>query len=278
MPYSFNIFTNPRGYSITNGEKTHQWTANAPHVLQPTPDDGTVEWLERAAQAAVAMFDQLEITEPLERQREQTAAAVELLTEKMARTQAQTMDLSDQELDIVGKAGMFDEWTQGEAYTAGKRLFYEGITYLVLVDVPAALEHQYPGAEGMMTVYQPVDPATGTADDPKNLLSGMKPVVGLYYKYNGSVWECLRELDAVFTGRFPGDTGMESYWAKAGVTVAAMVATSEPQYCLNTSGTYHAAGCSYVSESGYWLTLADIAATRPDAKPCTRCQPPEISA
>lgn len=45
------------------------------------------------------------------------------------------------------------------------------------------------------------------------------------------------------------------------------------RYRLNASGTYHAAGCGYAGEAGPLHTLAEIAAAKPDARPCGRCKP-----
>jgi hypothetical protein len=69
MSFTYELTTDPRGYRITNGERTYAWTAAAPHVVQPTPDNGTSAWLEAAAQAAVEMFDQLIASEPAHRRR-----------------------------------------------------------------------------------------------------------------------------------------------------------------------------------------------------------------
>lgn len=47
-------------------------------------------------------------------------------------------------------------------------------------------------------------------------------------------------------------------------------------YRLNPTGTYHEIGCSYASETGADLSLADIAALNPAARPCSRCGPPAL--
>lgn len=50
----------------------------------------------------------------------------------------------------------------------------------------------------------------------------------------------------------------------------------ETLYRLNSAGTlYHTLACSYGSETATQLSLSDIAAKHPSAKPCGRCAPPE---
>ena len=51
---------------------------------------------------------------------------------------------------------------------------------------------------------------------------------------------------------------------------------AEDCYCLNASGVYHAPQCLYASEAGAWLSLREIGAVNPGARPCTRCNPPEF--
>lgn len=47
-------------------------------------------------------------------------------------------------------------------------------------------------------------------------------------------------------------------------------------YYLTRSGTYHADGCAYTTAAGQWLSLSGIAAAKPMAKPCGRCNPPRL--
>lgn len=209
MSFTYSINHNPRSYSVTDGERVFTWTAEAPHVIQPTPDDGTDEWLERAAQAAVEMFNDI-------KDHEDITTAREILVDAQLKTVADTAELTDRQLDTVGKAGFFSDWAIGESYSAGKRLFHDGVTYLVMQAVTAQA-HQPPGSDGMLAIYRPVDPAAGTADDPKNLISGMDAVAGLYYRYDGVVWKCLRDLIPTFVGRLPGDAGMETFWERVNV-------------------------------------------------------------
>lgn len=209
MSFTYTITSDPRGYTITNGVKTFSWTAEIPHVVQPTPDDGTDAWLERAAQAAVEMFDNIKAAVDV-------SSAREILQDVQLKAVAETAELSDKQLDTVGKAGFLDAWAPGQAYAAGKRLVHDGVTYVVLTAVATSLEHQPPGGTGMLAVYRPVDPAAGTLDDPKTLVSGMDAVAGLYYRYNDAVWKCLRDLIPTFAGRLPGDAGMETFWELAG--------------------------------------------------------------
>ncbi|MCD8349904.1 MAG: hypothetical protein LUC93_04750 [Planctomycetaceae bacterium] len=47
-------------------------------------------------------------------------------------------------------------------------------------------------------------------------------------------------------------------------------------YRLNPTGTYHLPTCGYAGENRESLTLDAIRETRPDAKPCSRCNPPAL--
>lgn len=51
---------------------------------------------------------------------------------------------------------------------------------------------------------------------------------------------------------------------------------TEDLYSLSNSGTYHMAGCSYVSAGSALMNLIDINITNPQAKPCSRCNPPAM--
>lgn len=213
MSYSFTITLNPRGYAITNGEKTYQWMADAPHVMQPTPDDGTDAWLERAAQAAVEMFDNIEVAAPQEE-------AVAILQAALLRAVAQDADLTDEQLVVVGRAGFFDSWQPGQTYSANKRLSHDGITYVVMQEVTAQ-EHQPPGGTGMLAVYRPVgvagEPeADGSPEHPFTLVAGMEGVAGKYYRYAGGLWECLRAMQNILESWLPGNPGMETFWREVG--------------------------------------------------------------
>ena len=79
------------------------------------------------------------------------------------------------------------EWTAGTHYEAGEIVNHEGQAYRVIQPVDS-LEHQFPGAEGMLAVYRPIDPAAGTADDPKRFYYGMDVEQGKYYAWNNKLY------------------------------------------------------------------------------------------
>ncbi|MCD8352434.1 MAG: hypothetical protein LUC93_17660 [Planctomycetaceae bacterium] len=63
---------------------------------------------------------------------------------------------------------------------------------------------------------------------------------------------------------------------RLGVPLRLAVALPEVAYILNSTGTYHLTTCSYASENGELLTVDAIRTARPDAKPCSRCNPPAL--
>lgn len=97
------------------------------------------------------------------------------------------------------------EWEANQHYKAGEIVNHNGIPYRVIQEVDS-LEHQYPGAEGMLAVYRPIDPALGTKDDPKTFYYGMDVGNGLYYMYNGNVY--LAKADMPACVYYPGTEGM----------------------------------------------------------------------
>lgn len=133
----------------------------------------------------------------------------------LMRQAANVEEMTDAQMAVMGAAGYFDAWQPGQAYAAGRRLMYGGMVYVVVQTIAMSLEHQPPGAEGMLAVYRPVDAAAGTESDPKTLVPGMDAVAGLFYQYGGKLWKCLRDIAPTFAGRMPGDAGMETFWALA---------------------------------------------------------------
>lgn len=74
-----------------------------------------------------------------------------------------------------------------------------------------------------------------------------------------------------------GFTVAEVEEALGNAGAGATAANSEEVYLLNSSGTYHKDGCGYASASAESLGLDEIAAAKPGAKPCSRCDPPSLS-
>nr|DAR45291.1 MAG TPA: ChiA1-BD-binding domain protein [Caudoviricetes sp.] len=79
------------------------------------------------------------------------------------------------------------EWAAGTHYEAGEIVNHEGQAYRVVQSVDS-LEHQPPDAEGMLAVYRPLDPHTGTVDDPKTFRYGMDVEEGKYYVWNEKIY------------------------------------------------------------------------------------------
>lgn len=97
------------------------------------------------------------------------------------------------------------EWAAGQHYKALEIVNHEGQPYRVIQAVDA-LEHQAPGTEGMLAIYRPIDPATGTKDDPKTFFYGMDVENGLYYRYQGVLYIAKAAMPACTY--YPGTAGM----------------------------------------------------------------------
>lgn len=85
--------------------------------------------------------------------------------------------------------------TWDEALEAGAQLSattvlrHDGVTYRVVQPVtPQA--HQPPGSEGMLAVYRPIETQhAGTQEDPIPFVYGMDALEGLFYSYNGALYQ-----------------------------------------------------------------------------------------
>ena len=97
------------------------------------------------------------------------------------------------------------DWKADRHYEAGEIVNHEGIPYRVILKVDS-LEHQFPGAEGMLAVYRPIDPAAGTADDPKRFYYGMDVEQGKYYAWNNKLY--LAKADMKPCTWEPGSAGV----------------------------------------------------------------------
>lgn len=97
------------------------------------------------------------------------------------------------------------EWAAGQHYKALEIVNHEGQPYRVIQAVDA-LEHQAPGTEGMLAIYRPIDPATGTKDDPKTFFYGMDVENGLYYRYQGVLYIAKADMPACVY--YPGSEGV----------------------------------------------------------------------
>lgn len=132
------------------------------------------------------------------------AEANTLLHTIQVRTAAMTIPLSDEKL-AYKLSPICPTWTAGQHYYALEIINHEGIPYRVIQEVDA-LSHQPPGSDGMLAIYRPVDPATGSSDDPKTFYYGMDVENGLYYTYEGTLYMAKADMPACVY--YPGSDGV----------------------------------------------------------------------
>ena len=144
--------------------------------------------------------------------------AAQILTAGLQRQAAQTMAFSVVEFGVLAKAGLFDAWTAGEKYEAGRRIVHSGIAYEVQQAVTAQA-HQPPDAAGMLAIYRPIsaDPDSGAEPDgtlknPIPYLYGMDVISGKYYSYNGKTYQAKADMKP---GVWAPDTAGMWQWSQA---------------------------------------------------------------
>ena len=130
--------------------------------------------------------------------------AEDLLHTMQVRAMAMTIPLED-DATALTLSPVCPDWEAETHYEAGEIVNHDGQPYRVVQAVDA-LEHQPPGAEGMLAIYRPIDPATGTIDDPKTFYYGMDVTSGLYYTYNGKTY--LAKADMLPCVWNPGSEGV----------------------------------------------------------------------
>ena len=130
--------------------------------------------------------------------------AEDLLHTMQVRAMALTVPLED-DATALTLSPICPGWEANHHYEAGEIVNYNGQPYRVVQAVDA-LDHQPPGAEGMLAIYRPIDPATGTREDPKNFYYGMDVTSGLYYTYNGKLY--LAKSDMPACTYYPGSEGV----------------------------------------------------------------------
>lgn len=202
-----------------------------------------------------------------------------IVQKTMYREVAEKAELTDKELATIGLGGFLDNWRAGIDYATGKRIFHDGATYVV-VAAHVSQAHQPPGSAGMLAVYRPIGAAEedGSLDRPFTLVTGMEGVVGKYYLHDGATWKCLRSMLNVIESWFPGQPGMDAFWALVEAPAAPdAVAAVTDAYYLATSGIYHRLSCSYVPAGSVGMELDDVMLVNPDARPCSKCQPPAMN-
>lgn len=151
------------------------------------------------------VIDEPEDNVPLDPKLQAEIEAYWIVQRTMYREVAEKAELTEQELATVGLGGFLDNWDAGIAYAAGKRLFHDGVTYIV-VQAHTSQAHQPPGETGMLAVYRPVDGAAGTAADPKTFIVGMDVANGVYYRYGDGLW--LAKADMKPCAWPPGTVGL----------------------------------------------------------------------
>lgn len=105
----------------------------------------------------------------------------------MQRVVAQAIPLEDDKTALA-LSPVCPEWAAGTHYEAGEVLNHEGQAYRVVQAVDS-LEHQPPGAEGMLAIYRPLVPGhAGTLKDPIPWVSGMDVDEGKYYSFSGKTY------------------------------------------------------------------------------------------
>lgn len=123
----------------------------------------------------------------------------------MQRVVAQAIPLEDDKTALA-LSPVCPEWQAGTHYEAGEVLNHEGQAYRVVQAVDS-LEHQPPGAEGMLAIYRPlVQGHAGTLKDPIPWVSGMDVDQGKYYSFSGKTY--LAKADMKPCVWAPGTAGL----------------------------------------------------------------------
>ena len=96
-------------------------------------------------------------------------------------------------------------WKANRHYEAGEIVNNAGQAYRVIQKVDS-LEHQVPGAEGMLAIYRPLVPGhAGTLGDPIPWVSGMDVDEGKYYSFSGKTYLAKANMKpCVWTPGTPG--------------------------------------------------------------------------
>lgn len=92
---------------------------------------------------------------------------------------------------------LYDRWAPGKSYKATQIIVHGDNDALYRVETPVtlSLEHQPPGAPGMLAVYRPINvTASGTLESPIPWVMGMDCRSGLYYSFGGAVYLCKADM------------------------------------------------------------------------------------
>lgn len=174
------------------------------------PTDGAAKWDEESQSWKVPqeVLDEREL-------RAAQGKANNIIDQRSRMLIAQTASFSVAEFQTLAEAHYFEEWQAGQTYEAGCRIQYEGVVYEVIQNVTAQA-HQTPATEGMLAIYRPLSldesggEHEGTLDDPIPWIYGMDVTAGLYYSYNGKIYQAVQaQKPSVWE---PGAAGTAAIW------------------------------------------------------------------
>ena len=141
------------------------------------------------------------------------ANAEKLLRSMQVRAAALAISAEDDAAAFT-LAPLCKAWTANTHYDALEIVNHENQSYRVVQAVDSQ-KHQPPGADGMLAIYRPIDPATGTQDDPKKFFYGMDVTNGLYYIHADKLYLAKADLPACTY-----EPGAEGVWQWEEVTGA----------------------------------------------------------
>lgn len=122
----------------------------------------------------------------------------------MQRVVAQAIPVDD-DATALALSPICPEWQAGTHYESGEIVNHEGQAYRIVQAVDS-LEHQPPGAEGMLAIYRPLNTEnTGTLEDPIPYVYGMDVYNGKYYSFDGETYLAKSDMKpCVWTPGTPG--------------------------------------------------------------------------
>lgn len=123
---------------------------------------------------------------------------------EMKETQL-SIDIDD-DVTALSIAPICANWEANHSYEKGEIINHDGQAYRVIQSVDS-LEHQPPGAEGMLAIYRPLNPDhAGTLEDPIPFVNGMDVYNGKYYSFNEKTY--LAKADMLPCVWDPGTAGL----------------------------------------------------------------------
>lgn len=135
-----------------------------------------------------------ELAEQLPPEPDPVADAEKLLRSMQVRAAALAIPAADDAAAFT-LAPLCRTWAANTHYDALEIVNHEEQPYRVVQAVDS-LEHQPPGAAGMLAIYRPIDPAPGTREEPQTFYLGMDVKEGLYYTSAGKLYLAKADLPA----------------------------------------------------------------------------------